>query len=118
MEEDIGALKKEYADLREVWEAEKVSVQGAQDMKSDLEKAHVEMDQARRAGDLSRMSELQYGLIPELESQISQIAEAELARDHKTQLLRNNINSEELAEIDARWTGIPVRNQMEGDEEK
>ena len=64
------------------------------------------------------MSELQYGLIPELESQISQVAEAELARDHKSQLIRNEVNSEEIAEVVARWTGIPVSKMMEGDKEK
>ena len=88
LEEDIGRLEKEYADLREIWDAEKAALAGAQNYKADLEKARVEMDQARRAGDLSRMSELQYGVIPELERKLAEAKGAEV----ETQLLRNKVS--------------------------
>lgn len=114
IEEDIAALEKEYADLREIWDAEKASVQGAQDIKAELEKARVEMDQARRAGDLSKMSELQYGLIPELEKKLSQAQ----AQETETQLLRNKVTEEEIAEVVSKWTGIPVSRMLEGEREK
>lgn len=114
LEEDIASLERAYADLREVWSAEKSSVQGAQDIKSELEKARVEMDQARRAGDLSRMSELQYGRIPDLEKQLHSAQEQET----ETTLLRNKVTEEEIAEVVSKWTGIPVSRMLEGEREK
>jgi len=114
IEEDIATLEKEYADLREVWDAEKASVQGAQDIKADLEKARVEMDQARRAGDLSKMSELQYGLIPELEKKLA----GAQSQETETRLLRNKVSDEEIAEVVSKWTGIPVSRMLEGEREK
>lgn len=114
LEEDISELERAYADLREVWSAEKSSVQGTQDIKSELEKARVEMDQARRAGDLSRMSELQYGRIPDLEKQLH-TAQAE---ETETTLLRNKVTEEEIAEVVSKWTGIPVSRMLEGEREK
>jgi len=118
LEQELEALEKEYSDYDEQWIAEKLIVQGSSNLKEELEEAKLELESAHRSGDLARMSELQYGLIPELESQIAQVAEAELARDHKSQLIRNKVNSEEVAEIVARWTGIPVSKMMEGDKEK
>ena len=114
LEEDIGRLEKEYADLREIWDAEKATLAGAQNYKADLEKARVEMDQARRAGDLSRMSELQYGVIPELERKLAEAKGAEV----ETQLLRNKVSDEEIAEVVSKWTGIPVSKMLEGEREK
>jgi ATP-dependent Clp protease ATP-binding subunit ClpB len=114
LEEDIASLDRAYADLREVWSAEKSSVQGAQDVKSELEKARVEMDQARRAGDLSRMSELQYGRIPDLEKKLHSAQEQET----ETTLLRNKVTEEEIAEVVSKWTGIPVSRMLEGEREK
>ncbi|MBQ0752683.1 MAG: ATP-dependent chaperone ClpB [Gammaproteobacteria bacterium] len=114
LEEDIVSLEREYADLREIWSAEKSGVQAAQDIKSDLEKARVEMDRARRAGDLSRMSELQYGRIPELEKQLHAAQEQET----ETTLLRNKVTEEEIAEVVSKWTGIPVSRMLEGEREK
>jgi len=114
LEEDIGRLEKEYADLREIWDAEKATLAGAQNYKADLEKARVEMDQARRAGDLSRMSELQYGVIPELERKLAEAQGAEV----ETQLLRNKVSDEEIAEVVSKWTGIPVSKMLEGEREK
>tara|TARA_R110002073_G_C9495737_1_gene581292 strand:- start:7338 stop:9914 length:2577 start_codon:yes stop_codon:yes gene_type:complete len=114
LEEDIVSLEREYADLSEIWSAEKSGVQAAQDIKSDLEKARVEMDRARRAGDLSRMSELQYGRIPELEKQLHAAQEQET----ETTLLRNKVTEEEIAEVVSKWTGIPVSRMLEGEREK
>ena len=118
LEQELANLEKEYSDYEEQWISEKLIVQGSSNLKEELETAKLELESAHRAGDLARMSELQYGLIPELESQISQVAEAELARDHKSQLLRNKVNSDEVAEIVARWTGIPVSKMLEGEQEK
>lgn len=114
IEEDIAALEKEYADLREIWDAEKASLHGAQEVKAELEKARVEMDQARRAGDLNRMSELQYGTIPELEKKLASAGDQET----ETQLLRNKVSDEEIAEVVSKWTGIPVSKMLEGERDK
>jgi ATP-dependent Clp protease ATP-binding subunit ClpB len=118
LEQELAELEKEYSDYEEQWTAEKLVVQGSSNLKEELEAAKLELESAHRAGDLARMSELQYGLIPELESQISQVAEAELARDHKSQLLRNQVGSDEVAEIVSRWTGIPVSKMLEGEQDK
>ncbi len=118
LEQELLELEKEYSDFEEQWLAEKLVVQGASNAKKELEEAKLELEVAHRAGDLARMSELQYGLIPELEAKIAQIATAELARDHKSQLLRNKVGSDEVAEIVARWTGIPVSKMLEGEQEK
>ncbi len=118
LEQELQSLEKEYSDYEEQWTAEKLVVQGASNLKEELEAAKLELESAHRAGDLARMSELQYGKIPELESKISQVAEAELARDQTSQLLRNKVNSDEVAEIVARWTGIPVTKMLEGEQEK
>jgi ATP-dependent Clp protease ATP-binding subunit ClpB len=118
LEEELEKLEKEYSDYEEQWTAEKLVVQGSSNLKEELEAAKLELESAHRAGDLARMSELQYGQIPELESQIAQVAEAELARDHTSQLLRNKVGSDEVAEIVSRWTGIPVSKMLEGEQEK
>ena len=118
LQQELEKLEKEYSDYEEQWTAEKLVVQGSSNLKEKLEAAKLELEVAHRAGDLARMSELQYGLIPELEAKISQVAEAELGRDHKSQLLRNKVTSDEVAEIVARWTGIPVSKMLEGEQEK
>ena len=118
LEQELEQLEKEYSDYEEQWTAEKLIVQGSSKLKEELEAAKLDLEAAHRAGDLARMSELQYGLIPELEAQIAQVAEAEQARDHKSQLLRNKVTSNEVAEIVARWTGIPVSKMLEGEQEK
>jgi ATP-dependent Clp protease ATP-binding subunit ClpB len=115
IEEDIKQLEREYADLDEVWKAEKAAVHGSHQIKSDLEQAKLDMDAARRAGDLARMSEIQYGIIPELEKQIELADEASTG---ETQLLRNKVTEEEIAEVVSRWTGIPVSKMLEGEREK
>ena len=117
LEHNITKLEKEYADFDEVWKAEKASLQGSQQIKEQLDQARVEMEQARRAGDLAKMSELQYGRIPELEKQLQAADSSEqTVEEHK--LLRNKVTEEEVAEVVARWTGIPVSKMLEGEREK
>ena len=117
LEAHIEQLEKEYSDFDEVWKAEKASLQGSQQIKEQLDQARVEMEQARRAGDLGKMSELQYGRIPELEKQLQAADSSEQqAEEHK--LLRNKVTEEEVAEVVARWTGIPVSKMLEGEREK
>ena len=115
LEEEIGETEREYSDLEEVWKGEKASLQGAQHIKEELERARVEMDAARRAGDLAKMSELAYGRIPELEKRLDQATQAE-TKD--MQLLRNRVTEEEIAEVVSKWTGIPVSKMLEGEREK
>ena len=115
LEADIKKLEREYSDLEEIWKAEKASVQGAAHIKESLEKARTDMESARRAGDLSRMSELQYGRIPELEKKLAQATASE---DQPMQLMRNKVTEEEIAEVVSRWTGIPVSKMLEGEKEK
>ena len=114
-EEEIKKLEREYSDLDEVWKAEKAAVQGATQIKEALEKAKSELETARRAGDLSRMSEIQYGRIPELEKKLSVATAAE---NQPTKLLRNKVTAEEIAEVVSRWTGVPVSKMLEGEKEK
>jgi ATP-dependent Clp protease ATP-binding subunit ClpB len=115
LEEDIGRLEREYADLDEILRAEKSSLQGSQKIKSDLEQARINLDNARRASDLARMSELQYGIIPALEKQLATAANPQLA---ELKLLRNKVTEEEIAEVVSRATGIPVAKMLEGEKQK
>ncbi|MCZ6830104.1 MAG: ATP-dependent chaperone ClpB [Gammaproteobacteria bacterium] len=115
LEQDIDRVEKEYADLEEIWKAEKAMVQGSAQIKSDLEQARLELEAAHRASDLTRMSELQYGVIPELEKQLQLADEAETS---ERTLLRNKVTDEEVAEVVSRWTGIPISKMLEGDREK
>ncbi|MCB1827915.1 MAG: AAA family ATPase, partial [Coxiellaceae bacterium] len=115
LESDINALEKEFSDLEEEWRAEKASLQGTQHIKEALERARLELETARRAGDLARMSEIQYGQIPELEKQLAASSEEE---QHERKLVRNSVTSEEIAEIVSKWTHIPVTKLLEGEREK
>jgi ATP-dependent Clp protease ATP-binding subunit ClpB len=115
LDDQLRNLEKEYADLDEVWKAEKASVQGAAHIKEELERAKLDLEAARRAQDLARMSELQYGKIPELEKRLADAARAE-TQQH--QLLRNKVTDEEIAEVVSKWTGIPVSKMLEGEREK
>ena len=117
LEETISALEKEYSDLEEIWKADKSVLQGSQQIKEQLDQARIEMEQARRAGDLAKMSEIQYGKIPELEAQL-QAADSEDESEAQTELLRNKVTEEEVAEVVSRWTGIPVNKMLEGEREK
>ncbi|WP_370280287.1 ATP-dependent chaperone ClpB [Pontibacterium sp.] len=119
LEDTISGLEREFADLDEIWKAEKVALQGSQKVKEELDQVRVEMEKARREGDLSRMSELQYGRIPELEKQLAQASEAEQQEsESKNKLLRNKVTEEEVAEVVSRWTGIPISKMLEGEREK
>ena len=113
--EEIQSLEKEYADLEEIWKAEKASLQGTQTIKSSLERARQDMEAASRAGDLARMSEIQYGVIPSLEKKLESAAEEEAA---EKQLLRNRVTEEEIADVVSRSTGIPVSKMLQGDKLK
>lgn len=113
--EEIKTVEREFADLDEIWKAEKASVQGTQSIKSNLEQARADLEVARRAGDLARMSELQYGIIPKLEKSLDMSTHAEMM-DMK--LLRNRVTEEEIADVVARWTGIPVSKMLQSDKQK
>jgi len=115
LEEEIADLEKEYSDLEEIWKAEKASLQGSASIKEKLEQAKTELEAASRAGDLAKMSELRYGIIPALEKQLHSAAPAEA---QKMTLLRNKVTEEEIAEVVSKWTGIPVSKMMEGERDK
>ena len=115
LEQEIGTLEKEYSDLEEIWKAEKSALQGSAAIKEKLEHARLDVETARRNNDLARMSELQYGIIPELEKQIAQSATVDT---QKMTLLRNKVTEDEIAEIVSKWTGIPVSKMLEGEREK
>jgi len=115
IEAQLEELESEFADLEEVWKAEKAAMQGTTHIKEELERARLEFETAHRANDLARMSELQYGRIPELENQLQDAMQAEVL---ETTLLRNNVTEEEVAEIVSKWTGIPVSKMLEGEKDK
>lgn len=115
LEAELAEKEREYAELEEVWKSEKAALSGSQHIKEELEKARTQMEQARRVGDLSKMSELQYGTIPALEKQL---AEADHAEGKEMKLLRYRVTDEEIAEVLSRATGIPVSRMMEGEKEK
>ena len=115
LEKELAEKEREYAELEEVWKSEKAALSGTQHIKAELENARTQMEQARRVGDLSKMSELQYGKIPELEKQL---AAAEGAEGKEMSLLRYRVTDEEIAEVLSRATGIPVSKMMEGEKEK
>ena len=111
----IDAIEREYADLEEIWLAEKAVVQGAAQIRSQIEQAKLDLDVARRAGDLTAMSEIQHGVLPELERQLVLAADVEAP---EPTLLRSRVTDEEVAEVVSRWTGIPIAKMLEGDREK
>ena len=115
LEKELAEKEREYAELEEVWKSEKAALSGAQHIKAELENARTQMEQARRAGDLNKMSELQYGVIPSLEKQLAQ---AETGEGKEMSLLRYRVTDEEIAEVLSRATGIPVSKMMEGEKEK
>ncbi len=117
LEERIAEMEREFSDLEEIWKAEKAAVQGASHIKEELEQARAELEAAMRAGDLTRVSEIQYGRIPELEQKLKE-AEAREQDGQQFQLLRNKVTDEEIAEVVSRWTGIPVSKMLEGEKEK
>ncbi|HMB60152.1 MAG TPA: ATP-dependent chaperone ClpB, partial [Xanthomonadales bacterium] len=115
LEEDIAEMEREFSDLEEIWKSEKAAVQGTTHIKEEIERARAELEMAHRAQDLARMSEIQYGRLPELERQLEQ---AEKGETEEFQLLRNRVTEDEIAEVVSRWTGIPVSRMLEGEREK
>jgi len=115
LQETLRGLEKEYADLEEIWKSEKASLQGTAHVREELDRVRLELDAARRAGNLGRMAELQYGRIPALEKQLGQAQQAE---DKTPQLVRNKVTEEEIAEVVSKWTGIPVSKMLEGEKDK
>jgi len=115
LEDDIALLDREYSDLEEIWKAEKASMQSATHVKSELEQARVNLEVAHRAGNLGKMAEIQYSVIPTLEKQLaSALSETQTEK----QLLRNRVTEEEIAEVVAKWTGIPVAKMLDGERDK
>ena len=112
---EIEKAEREFSDLEEIWKSEKAALQGTTHVKEELERARLDMETARRAGDLGRMSELQYGRIPELEKQLQMAAQGET---QETKLLRTKVTEEEIADVVSKWTGIPVSKMLEGEREK
>ncbi len=115
LETQIHDLEKEFADLEEIWKAEKSALQGSANIKEQLEQARFDFETARRNNDLTRMSELQYGSIPELERQLDLASQAET---QEMTLLRNKVTDEEIAEVVSKWTGIPVSKMLDGERDK
>ena len=115
LQERIDEMEREYAELEEIWKAEKAALQGNTAIKEKLEKAKLDMEAARRTGDLARMSQLQYGEIPELQKQLEAADQAEA---QEATLVRNKVTDEEIAEVVSKWTGIPVAKMLEGEREK
>ncbi len=115
LEQEISEGEHHYQELDEVWKSEKAALSGTQNIKSALEKARLDFEIARRAGDLNRMSELRYGRIPELERQLDLASAAEM---HEMKLLRNRVTDAEIAEVLSRATGIPVARMLEGERDK
>lgn len=117
LEKEIKNLEKEYVDLEEIWKSEKASLAGTQQIKEELERVRIELEAAGRVGDLGRMSELQYGVIPDLEKRLVMAAKKE-DKPHEYKLLRNKVTEEEVAEVVSKWTHIPVSKMLESERDK
>lgn len=115
LEADIATLERDYNDLEEIWKSEKATLQGATRIKEQIEAANLQLEAARRAQDFARMSEIQYGQLPELEKQLKAAQEAETTG---FRLLQDKVTAEEIAEVVSRWTGIPVSKMLEGERDK
>ncbi len=115
LQDTLKGLEREYADLEEIWKSEKASLQGAATIREELEKVKLDMEQSRRKGDLTAVARIQYEQIPKLEKRL---AEAQIAETKETQLVRNKVTDEEIAEVVSKWTGIPVSKMLEGEKEK
>jgi ATP-dependent Clp protease ATP-binding subunit ClpB len=115
LQDTLKGLEKEYSDLEEIWKSEKASLQGAASVREEQEQAKLDMDAARRKGDLTRVAQIQYEVLPALERKLAQ---AQIAETKETQLVRNKVTEEEIAEVVSKWTGIPVSKMLEGEKEK
>ena len=120
LDEETAELERQYSDLEQVWKAEKATLQGAAQFKSELEQARLDLETARRSGDLEKMAEIQYSVIPLLEQKIAEVEAASSAEqaDSEPRLMRNKVTEEEIAEVVSKWTGIPVSKMLEGEREK
>lgn len=116
LDNEIELLQKQFSDLEEIWNAEKAAVHGVQKLKEELESVRHEMEEARRNGNLAKMSELQYGVIPMLEAEIEKASQEE--ENTETRLLKRRVTEEEIATVVSRWTGIPVDKMLEGERDK
>ena len=117
LESEIEVLTKEYADIEEIWLAEKASLTGEQQVKEQLDEARLDFERAQRSGDLAKMSELQYAVIPDLEKQLAQ-ASQRTGQEKKAQFLQNRVTDDEIASVVAKWTGIPVESMLASEREK
>ena len=115
VKQNVVKEERAYAELDQIWRADKTILQGVQHLKEQLDEARTDLEVAHRQSDLSRMSELQYGVIPELEKKIAQASSLE---QQPTTLLRNKVGSEEIADVVSRWTGIPVTKMLSGEQQK
>jgi ATP-dependent Clp protease ATP-binding subunit ClpB len=115
LETEIGGLEREYSDLEEVWKSEKAAVAGTKTIKEEIEQARIALEAAMRQGDYAKVSEIQYGRIPQLEKQLT---EAQQAETTGFKLLQDRVTAEEIAEVVSRWTGIPVSKMLEGERDK
>jgi ATP-dependent Clp protease ATP-binding subunit ClpB len=119
IEQEMSGLEREYADLEEIWKAEKAEVQGSQHVKEELERLKLEMEAAKRKGEWQKVSEIQYGKVPQLEAQLKNEIKPKPGADAaRPRLLRTQVGAEEIAEVVSRWTGIPVARMMQGEREK
>ncbi|MFL9610837.1 ATP-dependent chaperone ClpB [Methylobacillus sp. Pita2] len=118
IEDEIRRLEKEYADLEEIWKAEKAQVQGSKHLKEEIEKVKLQIEEATRKGEWQKVSELQYGKLPQLETQLKQAASAEEGEPKQHRLLRTQVGAEEIAEVVSRATGIPVSKMLQGERDK
>ena len=116
LQEEIERLEREYSDLEEIWTSEKAEVQGSAQIQQKIEQARQELEVARRSGNLNRMAELQYGVIPDLERSLQMVDEHSSKTEN--QLLRSKVTEEEIAEVVSKWTGIPVSKMLEGERDK
>ncbi|MES2534361.1 MAG: ATP-dependent chaperone ClpB [Pseudomonadota bacterium] len=117
IEDEIKKLEREYGDLEEIWKAEKAAVQGSQHIKEEIERVRLEMEEAKRRSDWGKVSELQYGILPELEAQLKHAVSGE-AQAGKPKLVRTQVGAEEIAEVVSRATGIPVSKMLQGERDK
>ncbi|MFJ5447125.1 ATP-dependent chaperone ClpB [Methylobacillus methanolivorans] len=118
IEDEIRRLEKEFADLEEIWKAEKAQVQGSKHLKEEIEKVKLQIEEATRKGEWQKVSELQYGKLPQLETQLKQAASAEEGEQKPHRLLRTQVGAEEIAEVVSRATGIPVSKMLQGERDK
>ncbi|WP_067514638.1 ATP-dependent chaperone ClpB [Endozoicomonas ascidiicola] len=115
LNDQVSELEREYSDMEDVWKAEKAQLQGGQKLREEKEKLLIELEAAKRSGDLTKMSEIQYGALPELDKKLAQ---ADAVESGENQLLRNRVTEEQIADVVSKWTGIPVAKMLEGEKEK